>query len=327
MNPTFFINLGPIKLNKIADLISAEIIGLDGGKQFNDFTSIENIRNIDNTISFVYENYKNEINIPKNTVLIISNSEKNKFSDFQNLIIVNNVHESVAKLSSLFYREINDLDLNFHNHDMIGDNCSISKKAVIKKGVVIGKNSIIKEGAIVNNNCIIGENAVVEENVAISNSIIGDNVRIGRNTSIGQTGFGFSINNESNCRIFHFGRVILQDNVSIGSNCCIDRGSFSDTIVGKNTYFDNLCHIAHNVVIGNNCIFAAMAGIAGSSIIGNNVMAGGQVGISGHLNIGNNVQIAAKSAVLKNIEDNCSVMGNPAIDKYKYIRRYKKLYE
>ena len=80
-------------------------------------------------------------------------------------------------------------------------------------------------------------------------------------------------------------------------------------------------------MVGNNCIFAAMAGIAGSTKIGNSVMAGGQVGISGHLNVGNNVQIAAKSAVLKSIQDNRSVMGNPAIDKYKYIRKYKKIYE
>ena len=118
----------------------------------------------------------------------------------------------------------------------------------------------------------------------------------------------------------------MQSNVSIGSNCCVDRGSFGDTVIGENTYFDNLCHIAHNVVVGNNCVFAAMAGIAGSSKIGNYVMAGGQVGISGHLSVGNNVHIAAKSAVLKSVEDNCSVMGNPAIDKYKYIRKYKKFY-
>ncbi len=326
MYPAFYVNLGPIKLKQIKDYISADIIGLDPNSEFNEFVGVNSIKDIEKTLSFVYENYQKDINLPKKTNLIISKREKKKFSDFDNLLVVDNVHEAVAKLSTVFYRDINDDDLKFHNHDQLDNECYISKKATIKKGVIIGKNSIIKDGVVINNNCVLGENTLIEENVVISNAVISDNVRIGRNTSIGQQGFGFAVNNFSNYKIFHLGRVILQSNVSIGANCCIDRGSFGDTIIGENTYFDNLCHIAHNVVVGNNCIFAAMAGIAGSSKIGNSVMAGGQVGISGHLSVGNNVQIAAKSAVLKSISDNCSVMGNPAIDKYKYIRNYKKLY-
>tara|TARA_Y100000768_G_scaffold357798_1_gene313135 strand:- start:2419 stop:3402 length:984 start_codon:yes stop_codon:yes gene_type:complete len=326
MNPNFYVNLGPIKLRQIATLISADINNLDPNSEFNQFLGIDQLQSSDKAIYFVYENYRKKINLPKNVNLIISKREKDKFSKFENLIIVENVHESVAKLSSLFYRDINDDDLKDFKNNKIGKNCSISNSAIIKKGVIIGKNSIIQNGAVIKNNCILGENTVIEENAVISNAIIGDNVKVGRNTSIGQSGFGFAINSFSNHKIFHLGRVILQSNVSIGSNCCIDRGSFGDTVIGENTYFDNLCHIAHNVEVGNNCIFAAMAGIAGSSKIGNYVMAGGQVGISGHINIGNNVQIAAKSAVLKSVGDNCSIMGNPAIDKYKYIRRYKKYY-
>ena len=326
MSPAFYVNLGPLKLREIATLISANIDGLDPNCEFNDFVGIDNVKDADKTIYFVYENYKDKINLPKNVHLVISNSQKEKFSNFENLIIVDNVHTAVAKLSSLFYRDINDDDLEDCNNDYYKDECLISDSAIIKKGVTVGKNSIIKDGVIINNNCVLGKNSFIEENVVISNAIIGDNVRIGRNTSIGQPGFGFSVNNFSNFNIFHLGRVILQSNVSIGSNCCVDRGSFGDTIIGENTYFDNLCHIAHNVVVGNNCIFAAMAGIAGSTKIGNYVMAGGQVGISGHLIVGNNVQIAAKSAVLQNVEDDCSIMGNPAIDKYKYIRKYKKFY-
>ena len=326
MRPAFYVNLGPIKLSQIINYISAETIGLKADAEFNEFVGIEDIKSLKKTLSFVYENYKSVIDLPRKANLIISKQEKEKFSDFDNLIIVDNVHEAVAKLSSIFYRDINDEDIKNINNECLNNESSISSLATIKKGVLIGKNSTIKDGVVINNNCIIGENTLVEENTVISNAIIGDNVKIGRNTSIGQPGFGFAINRYSNKKIYHVGRVILQSNVNIGSNCCIDRGSFGDTIIGENTYFDNLCHVAHNVVIGSNCIFAAMAGIAGSSKIGNSVMAGGQVGISGHLNIGNNVQIAAKSAVLQNIRDNCSVMGNPAIDKYKYIRKYKKLY-
>lgn len=327
MNPTFFVNLGPIKLRQIVDYISADIVGIDLNTKFNEFVGIDKIKDKENAISFVYENSQDKLDLPKKTNLIISKKEKDKYSEFNNLILVDNVQEAVAKLSKLFYRDINDKDLKQHNHDQVGDECHISKSAILKKGVIIGKNSTIKDGVVINNNCIIGENSLIEENAVVSNALIGDNVRIGRNTSIGQPGFGFAIKNFSNHNVYHLGRVILQSNVSIGSNCCIDRGSFGDTIIGENTYFDNLCHVAHNVEVGNNCIFAAMAGIAGSTKIGNSVMAGGQVGISGHLSVGNNVQIAAKSAVLKNVGANCSVMGNPAIDKYKYIRKYKKFYE
>ena len=325
MYPAFHVNLGPIKLRQIINYISAEIVGFEIDKEFTHFLGINEIKNIENTLSFAYENYQ-EKTLSKKTNLIISRREKEKYSEFENLIIVDNVHEAVAKLSLVFYRDINDDDIKEISDNQTRDESLISSLAVIKKGAIIGKNTTLKDGVIINNNCIIGENSLIEENTVISNSIIGDNVRVGRNTSIGQPGFGFAINDISNHKIYHIGRVILQSNVSIGSNCCIDRGSFGDTIIGENTFFDNLCHIAHNVVIGNNCIFAAMAGIAGSSKIGNSVMAGGQVGISGHLEIGNNVQIAAKSAVLKSINDNCSVMGNPAIDKYKYIRKYKKFY-
>ncbi len=326
MRPAFHVNLGPIKLRQILNYTSAETIGLDPNTEFHEFVGVEDIKTLEHTLSFVYDNYKNTTDLPRKANLIISKQDKEKFSEFNNLIIVENVHEVVAKLSSVFYRDINDDDLKNLNNEHQNDDSLISNLATIKKGVIIGKNSTIKDGVVINNNCVLGENTLIEENSVISNAIIGDNVRIGRNTSIGQPGFGFAINKFSNKKIYHLGRVILQSNVNIGSNCCIDRGSFGDTIIGENTYFDNLCHIAHNVVVGNNCIFAAMAGIAGSSKIGNSVLAGGQVGISGHLNIGNNVQIAAKSAVLKNIRDNCSVMGNPAIDKYKYIRKYKKLY-
>ena len=120
--------------------------------------------------------------------------------------------------------------------------------------------------------------------------------------------------------------MILKSNISIGSGCTIDRGSFADTIIGENTYIDNLCHIAHNVEIGSNSALAAMTGVAGSANIGNNVLTGGQSGIAGHITIGNNVHIAAKSGVFSNLNDGESVMGNPALNKYRFIKSYKKIY-
>jgi len=114
--------------------------------------------------------------------------------------------------------------------------------------------------------------------------------------------------------------VIIGNNVEIGCNNTIDRGSLSNTFIGDNSYLDNQIHIAHNVQIGKNCIITAQVGFAGSSKIGNRVMIGGQAGISGHLKIGNNVQIGGGSGVIKNIPDNSKIMGYPA----KNIRSFLK---
>ena len=120
---------------------------------------------------------------------------------------------------------------------------------------------------------------------------------------IGQDGFGFAQNQNINLKMPQLGRVIIKNNVEIGSNCAIDRGTGPDTIIGEGTKIDNLVQIGHNAIVGKNCIFVAQSGVSGSTIIGNNVIIGGQVGIAGHLKIGNNVRIAAKSGVMKNIDD------------------------
>ena len=105
---------------------------------------------------------------------------------------------------------------------------------------------------------------------------------------------------------------MIDDNSEIGCGTTIDRGSLSNTVIGKNTFLDNQIHIAHNNKIGNNCIIAGQVGFAGSSSLGDNVMIGGQAGISGHLKIGNNVHIGGGSGVVNDIADNTKVMGYPA---------------
>ena len=141
---------------------------------------------------------------------------------------------------------------------------------------------------------------------------------------IGLKGFGFIPLNGKNLRFPHIGKVILQDNVELGANCTIDRGSIDDTVIGKNTFLDNQVHVAHNVKIGDNCMIAGQVGIAGSSVLGNNVSIGGQAGISGHLKIGNNVKIGGGSGVVKDIEDEAVVMGYPAVPLKEFIRNSKK---
>ena len=157
----------------------------------------------------------------------------------------------------------------------------------------------------------------------IRNTVINDNVSILDCCVIGKKGFGFFPNKDKNIRYPHIGIVIINENCEIGCGSTIDRGSLSNTIIGKNTYLDNQIHIAHNVKIGENTIIAGQVGIAGSSIIGNNVKIGGQAGISGHLKIGNNVEIGGGSGVIRNIPDNMKVMGYPARNIREFLRENK----
>ena len=325
MLPSFFKNLGPISIDQIKQSINCDIRNISKNKIFNELVGTKNTT--EKSLTFLYDSEKPEKKFTENTFLICTEKKyKHLNNKSQKALIVNNVQEAVAKLSNLFYRDYNRDEISEFDDAKFGKNCILGENSIVENGSIIGNDVIIESGTYIGHNCIIGDKTKIEQNTVITNSIIGQNVRIGRNCSIGQSGFGFFLKNDQNIDIFHVGIVIIKSFVSIGAGCAIDRGNFDDTIIGENSYFDNLCHIAHNVQIGRNSAFAAMSGIAGSTKIGNNVLAGGQVGIAGHLCIGDNVQIAAKSGVFNDLDDKQTVMGNPAINKYNYIKAYKKTY-
>ena len=240
-----------------------------------------------------------------------------------NIIEVDNVLIAVAKISTLFYP--NSLDDNFDNEVKkinkkkflrlkAGNNILLGKNVQIGKNCSIGHNTIIEKNVIIGNNCNIGNNVILKY------TIIGNDTNILDGAIIGKKGFGFYPGKNKNFRYPHIGSVIIGNDVEIGCNNTIDRGSLSNTIIGDGTFLDNQVHIAHNVKIGKNCIITGQVGFAGSSSIGNRVMIGGQAGISGHIKIGDNVQIGGGSGVIKNITSNTKVMGYPA----KSIRSFLK---
>ena len=162
---------------------------------------------------------------------------------------------------------------------------------------------------------------MIGSGVIIKNSIIEDRVVVQDGSKIGQKGFGFIPIQNKNIKFPHIGKVIIERDVEIATNCTIDRGSVDDTSIGKNTYLDNQVHVAHNVKIGSNCMIAGQVGIAGSTVIGNYVSIGGQAGVSGHLKIGNNVKIGGGSGVIKDIQDNQIVMGYPAVPFKEFLKK------
>ena len=240
-------------------------------------------------------------------------------------LIVDNVLVSTSIITTLFYpTSVNDnfdsttisiVETQFKDKVDYGQNILIGKDVSIGLNCKIGHNTIIEKNVVIGNDCSIGSNVIIR------NTIIKNNVRVLDNCIIGKHGFGFFPKNNNNIRYPHIGVVIIEDNCEIGCAATIDRGSMSNTIIGKNTYLDNQIHIAHNVKIGENSIIAGQVGIAGSSTIGNNVKIGGQAGISGHLKIGNNVEIGGASGVIRDIPDNTKVMGYPAKNIREFLRK------
>ena len=242
-------------------------------------------------------------------------------------IIVENVLYELAKSLKKIYVD-SDIDhfdstLKTPKKNQFKD-VRFGNNVLVGKNVKIGKNSEIGPNSIIHQNVIIGEKCVIGCGSIIRNSILGDNVVIQDNTKIGQKGYGFIPLKGVNFKFPHIGKVLIKENVEIGSGCTIDRGSVDDTIIGENTYLDNQVHIAHNVQIGSNCMIAGQVGFAGSSRIGDNVQIGGQAGISGHLKIGSNVKIGGGSGVVKNVDDNQIVMGYPAVSLKEFLKKNKQ---
>jgi UDP-3-O-[3-hydroxymyristoyl] glucosamine N-acyltransferase len=239
-------------------------------------------------------------------------------------IIVNNVLVSIAQITKEFYPNsiTDDFDSTAKdiNKTKYKKKVKFGKNVLVGKNVQIGKNCSIGHNSILEKNVVLGSNCSIGSNVIIRNTIVKDNVNILDGCVVGKKGFGFFPSSKKNIRYPHIGIVIINENSEIGCGSTIDRGSLSNTIIGKNTYLDNQIHIAHNNKIGNNCIIAGQVGFAGSSSIGDNVMIGGQAGISGHLKIGNNVHIGGGSGVLNDISDNSKVMGYPAKNLRDFIK-------
>ena len=303
-----------------------------GKKKLNKNETINNIADLNNAkkkdISFFNSaKYLALLKKTKSAYIITHKKHFNLVKKYANPIIVENVLKSVALVTNLFYPDaLNDsvdLSVKIPNKNEY-KKVIFGKNSLIGKNVKIGVNTIIGHNTIIESNVVIGENCIVGSNVLIKNSIIGKNVRILDSSIIGKKGFGFFPDENLNYRYPHIGLVLIEDNVEIGCNNTIDRGSLSNTIIGKNTFIDNQVHIAHNVKIGKNCIITAQVGFAGSTKIGDKVLIGGQAGISGHLNIGNNVKIGGGSGVIKDIPDNSNVMGYPAQNIKNFIKENKK---
>lgn len=309
---------------QIAEYIQGVIIG-DEEATVHTFAKIE--EGIPGALSFLSNpKYTHYIYDTKSSIVLVNKDFQPERDIQATLIKVDNAYESLAKLMTLYEMSkpkksgIDPL-ASVAASAKIGKNVYIGAFACIEEGAEIGDNAYIHPHVTVGCNAKVGENTILYPQVTIYHDCrVGNQCIIHAGAVIGADGFGFAPSAEGYEKIPQIGIAIIEDNVEIGANTCIDRSTMGATIVHKGVKLDNLIQVAHNVEVGSHTVMASQVGIAGSTKIGEWCMFGGQVGVAGHIQIGDHVNVGAQSGIPGNTKSGSSLMGYPAIEPKQFAR-------
>ena len=308
----------PQKLSHIAEIIGCSIAGPHADKLVHGVSSLEKATEVE--ISFLSnKKYINEFQQTKAGFCIVPGNLE--LPENPNTIVLKstNAYFDYAKIVDLFYSYAKDYtpkispSAYISDKAAIGDGCYIGHNVVIEDYAHIGDGSIIESGSFIDYGVKIGARAQIGSNVSISYTQMGDDVVILSGARIGQDGFGFATDKGKHKKIYHAGKVVIGNDVEIGANTTIDRGSMNDTIIEDMCRIDNLVQIGHNVQIQKGSIVVAQVGIAGSTKIGSYCALGGQVGVAGHIKITDQVQISGQGGVIQDINTPGIYGGTPAV--------------
>lgn len=241
-------------------------------------------------------------------------------------IEVANPYLGFAKLLTLFYTQPHQAlgvlpGAQVSDSAILGEGVTVYPGAVVGNNVKIGSNSVIYPGAVLYENVTIGADCTIHANVTVRERCrIGNRCILQPGAVIGSDGFGYAPDGASYYRIPQIGIVVLDDDVEIGANTCIDRAAVEVTRISRGTKLDNLVQVAHNCQIGEDCMIVSQVGISGSAKIGNHVTLAGQVGVAGHLTIGDNVLVGAQSGVPSSLPANGAYSGTPTMPHKEWLK-------
>jgi UDP-3-O-[3-hydroxymyristoyl] glucosamine N-acyltransferase len=205
---------------------------------------------------------------------------------------------------------------------------TIGPYAVIGAGATLGDRAWVEAHAVVGDGVLVGEDAHLYPGVTVyAGAVLGRRVIVHAGARIGSDGFGYVYREQQHQKLPHVGRCLIEDDVEIGANTTIDRGSIDDTVVGAGTKIDNLVHVAHNVRIGRLCLIMAQVGIAGSVRVEDGCVLAGQVGVSGHHTVGRGAKLAAQAGVFGDIPAGETWSGYPARPHREALRSHAALFK
>lgn len=311
---------------QIAAYIGGEVVG-DENTAVHTFAKIE--EGMPGALSFLSNpKYTPYIYETKSSIVLVN-------SDFipdrpvdATLIKTANAYESLAKLMTL-YESMKPKKSGISpmasvaESATIGENVYIGPFVYIGEKASVGDSTIIEAGVSVNEGASVGSNCILYNNVTIYHGCkVGNRCILHAGCVIGADGFGFAPGANGYDKIPQIGIVILEDDVELGANTCVDRSTMGATIIKRGVKLDNLVQIGHNVVIDEHTVMSAQCGVAGSTKIGKWCMVGGQTGFNGHIQIGDGVKVGAHSAVPNNVKDGGAVFGYPAFEHGKFVRSF-----
>ncbi len=261
-----------------------------------------------------------EASAPKDLVVLVTPQPYRAF-----VAVAYALFPATLRPSSLFGESGRNAQAHIHPSAHLEDGVIVDPLAVIGPHAEIGKGTVIAAGAAIGPGVCIGRQCAIGAGVTIQHSLIGDRVIIHPGARIGQDGFGYLPGPQGHQKIPQTRRVIIQDDVEIGANSTVDRGSTRDTVIGEGSKIDNLVQIAHNVIVGRHCLIASQTGISGSVKVGDFVIMGGQAGIADHVTIGSQVMLAGQAGVGTDIPDGERWGGSPAVPAREWMQGFAAL--
>ena len=309
---------------QIADFINGRVEG-DANAAVHTFAKIEEGQ--PGAISFLSNpKYTHYLYDTKSTIVLVNEDLEIEKKISATLIRVKNAYEAVAKLLQL-YESMKPKKTGIDPLAFVSPKATIGKDvyigafACIGDGATIGDGTQIYPHVVIGDGVNVGAGCLLYPNVTIYQGCrLGSNVTIHAGSVIGADGFGFAPNVDGYEKIPQIGIVIIEDNVEIGANTCVDRSTMGATVLRKGVKLDNLVQVAHNVEVGENTVMSAQVGIAGSTKVGSWCMFGGQVGLAGHITIGDHVNLGAQSGVPSSIKPNQTLIGTPPMEPTPYFK-------
>ena len=309
---------------QIANVIGGRVKGNKDAK-VHTFAKIE--EGTEGAISFLSNpKYTHYLYNTKSSIVIVNEDLELEKDVDATLIRVKNAYESIAKLLQIYEASKPKKagvapQAYIAPSAKLGNNCYVGPFAYVGEGAEIGDGCQIYPHAVIGDNVKVGTNCIFYPNTTIYQGCkIGNNVTIHAGSVIGADGFGFAPGADGYDKIPQIGIVVIEDNVEIGANTCVDRSTMGATVIHKGVKLDNLVQVAHNVEIGENTVMSAQVGIAGSTKVGSWCMFGGQVGLAGHITIGDKTFLGAQSGVPGSLKGGEELIGTPPMNPRAYFK-------